>query len=347
MISIIKKDLRMIVKERTIMSAMAILVFIASFSSIITFGLLVLYRPDFVALSSVEIGIAGNCPVLKTVADGRNYRTLDEALQDFYSGKIHAVIYLPEENHSETNFVTVFLPKDEISGIVASAKVKEVLKEYQKKMREIRGLPGDDGFSFVDANFREVQLKEGSSITFRFIHAVLVPLLVITTAIIAGGLVVDLISEEHETRTLEVILSTPMSFREFVSAKIMSGLIVSAFLTIAWIILLLINVGISYPVLLFLMSVSVSMIFISAGAMVTSVLKDRERSQLIFSIISVSAVTASFTAPYMISGVVARISAGSFFSPSELVAYPVAGAVLCLTTVLVCEKLYMRDSHHT
>ena len=344
--SMIKKDLRLIAKERTILSAMAILIFIASFSSLITFGLLVLYKPDFIALSNVEIGIAGNCPVLKTVADGKNYLTLEDALKDFYAGRIDAVIYLPEENHTGTNFVTVFLPKDEISGIVASAKVKETLKEYQKKMREIRGLPGDDGFRFVNPDFKEVEVKEGSSITFRFIYAVLVPLLVITTGIITGGLVVDLISEEHETGTLEVILSTPMSFTEFVSAKIVAGLVVSSILTAVWILLLWINTGISNGVLVFILSLSISMTFSALGASVSSALGDRERSQLVFSLISVSAVTASFTSPYMLSGVVARISAGSMFTVQEFLAYPVLGAAACMIAVLMAERLHRLTTHH-
>lgn len=344
--SMIKKDLRLIVKERTIMSAMAILVFIASFSSIITFGLLVLYKPDFVELSNVEIGVAGNCPVLKTVAEGKNYRTLEDALRDFYAGEIDAVMYLPDENYTGTNFVTVFLPKDEISGMVASAKIKETLREYQKKMRELRGLQGDDGFRFVNPDFREVEIKEGSSITFRFIYAVLIPLLVITTAIISGGLVVDLISEEYETKTLEVILSTPMTLTEFISAKITAGLIVSAILTAVWIFLLWINVGISNPFLLFITSISVSMVFTSIGAMVTSALKDRERSQLIFSLIAVSAVTASFTAPSMPSGVIARISAGSIFAVQEFLAYPVIGAAMCLIAIIISGRLYSASTHH-
>ncbi|AKG91685.1 ABC-2 family transporter protein [Geoglobus ahangari] len=343
--SMILKDLRLIGRERTIMSAMAILVFIASFSSIITFGLLVLYKPDFVTVSGVEIGIAGDCPILKTVADGKNYRTLDDALKDFYAGEIGAIIYLPNENLSATNFVTVFLPKDEITGIVASSKVKDTLKDYQRKMREIRGLPGDDGFRFVSPDFRRVEVKEGSSITFRFIYAVLIPLLVITTAIISGGLVVDLISEEHETRTLEVVLSTPMSFTEFISAKVVVSLTVSATLTLVWMILLWVNIGLSNPLLILLPSLSFSMIFASLGVAVTSILKDRERSQLVFSLIAISLVTASFTTPSMMAGVVARVSAGSQFSAIEFLAYPIIGSVLCAASVLLSEKLYFWRSH--
>ncbi|AIY89214.1 ABC transporter permease [Geoglobus acetivorans] len=336
--AMIRKDLRLIVRERTIMSAIAILIFIASFTSVITFGLLVLYKPDSVATGSVRIGVAGNCPVLKSFADER-YPELEDALNDFYAGKIDAVLYLPEENYTSANFVTVFLPKNEITGILAGTQVKEILQKYQKAMRERRGIPGDDGFRVYSLDGGKAELREGSSMTFRFIYAILIPLLLITTAIIAGGLVIDLISEEYETRTLDVILSTPMSITDFISAKVFSALIVSAVLSAVWVFLLHVNTGIFRPVLLLILSVSFSMIFASIGAIISSGLKDRERSQLVFSILSVSIVTVSFTHPSMISGVSARISAGSYLQPWEFLIYPVLGSVLMLLSIKFSEKL--------
>ncbi len=341
--AIIGKDLRMIARERTIMSAISILIFIASFSSIITFGLLVLYKPDFIALSGVKIGVAGDCPVLKMSGADERYGTLEEGLNDFYSGKIDALIYLPKENISSVNFVTVYLPKDEISGIIASSKVKEILREYQERLRRMNSIPPSHGFDFYDENFRRVEVREGSSITFRFIYAVLIPLLLITTAIIAGGLAIDLISEEYETKTYEVILSTPLSSSEFISSKIFVSLLISSILSAVWIALIYLNVGVHNPVMLFIMSVSISMIFSSAGAISSLILKDRERSQLVFSVIAVSIVTASFSGKSMIAGVAARISAGSPFTTLEFLTYPFIGALLLLLSVFLSKKWEMME----
>ncbi len=339
--AMIMKDLKMIARERTIMSAITILIFIASFSSIITFGLLVLYKPDFIALSGVKIGVAGNCPVLQMSGADVRYQSLEEGLNDFYSGKIDALIYLPKENVSSINFVTVYLPEDEITGIIASSRIKEILKEYQKRLREMNGIPSDHGFEFYDTDFGRTEIQEGSSITFRFIYAVLIPLLIITTAIISGGLVIDLMSEEYETKTYEVILSTPLSSSEFISSKIFVSLLISTILSVIWIALVYINVGINNPAMILILSVSVSMIFSSLGSISSLVFKDRERSQLVFSIISVSVVTASFTSRSMIAGIAGRISAGSYFTSMEFLAYPFLGASLLILAVFLSKKREM------
>lgn len=341
--AMIVKDLRMIARERTIMSAMAILIFIASFSSIITFGLLVLYKPDFIALSGVKVGVAGECPVLKMSGADVRYQSLEDGLNDFYRGEIDALIYLPRENTSSVNFVTVYLPKDEITGIIASSKVKEILKEYQKRLRDRNGIPPDHGFRFYDDEFRRSEIKEGSSITFRFIYAVLIPLLIITTAIISGGLAIDLISEEYETKTYEIIISTPLSSSEFISSKISVSLLISSVLSAIWIALLYLNVGIKNPALLFIYSISLSMIFSSLGSISSLIFRDRERSQLVFSLISVSFVTASFSSSSMMAGVAARISAGSYYTATEFLAYPFAGAVLLVSAIVLSKRLEIMD----
>ena len=336
--AMIVKDIRMIARERTIMSAISILIFIASFSSIITFGLLVLYKPDFVSMSGVKVGVAGNCLMLKMSGVDAEYDTLEEGLKDFYGGKIDALLYLPEENISSTNFVTVYLPKDEISGIIVTSKVKEILKEYQKRLREMNSIPASHGFSFYDENFKRIEIKEGSSITFRFIYAVLIPLLLITTAIITGGLVIDLISEEYETKTYEVILSTPLSPSEFISSKIFVSLLISSILSVTWIVLIFLNVGIHNAFLILILSISVSMIFSSIGAISSLLLKDRERSQLVFSLVSVSFVTVSFSGKSMIGSISARISAGSYFDTGEFMIYPLIGSALLLISVFLSKR---------
>ena len=335
--AMIAKDLKLIGKEKTILSAMGILVFLASFSSIVTFGLLILYKPDVILISNVKIGVAGRCEILKSVSGVEKYSSLDKAMRDFYSGKVDAVIYLPNESLAKPNFVTVFLPKDEIAGIVAGSKVKEILIEYEKKMRAVRGIPPDDGFKIVDYNFNSV-VERGSSVTFRFIYSVLIPLLAITTGIIAGGLVVDQITEEFESRTIEVVLSTPMSFREFIAGKIVVSLLVSTLLSITWIALLALNVEIANIPLLFLTTISFSLILTSAGAVIASYLCDRERSQLIFSFLAISTVTLSFTYPWMVAGVIARVSAGGYLTASEVLIYPLSSLLSFLISITLSER---------
>lgn len=338
MIGLIKKDLRMIARERTIMSAISILVFVASFSSLVTFGLIFLYSPDAFMFTEVNVGVAGNCPILKSYGD-RAYDSLSTALSDFYSGKVDAVLYLPEENISSINTVTLYISKNDISGVIAFTKAKKILQEYEKALRLQKEIPGDDGFEMRYVDGRNAESVKGLSMTYRFIYAILIPLLLVTTAVISGGLVVDIITEEWETKTLHVITSTPMSLAEFIYSKLVTSFIISSMLSAIWIFMMEINMGVSNTILLFVLSVSFSAILSALSSIISSALKDRERSQLLFSILMVSIVTVSFSSPSMIAGVSARVSAGSLYSIQEVLVYPALTLILTPISARISEKL--------
>ena len=73
--AIIKKELRSVRKDKTIMIAIFIQLFIASFSSVILFGLLAFYDPESLGLNTrlpTKVGIIGDVP------DGPLVRLLGE-----------------------------------------------------------------------------------------------------------------------------------------------------------------------------------------------------------------------------------------------------------------------------
>jgi ABC-type Na+ efflux pump permease subunit len=68
--------------------------------------------------------------------------------------------------------------------------------------------------------FRSWRWDKGtSSVSWKFIYVALLPLLVFTPAFISGGLVIDMITEEFERKTLGFIARSPVSLLDVVGGK--------------------------------------------------------------------------------------------------------------------------------
>ncbi len=333
------KDVKSALKERTFISIVLLQLFVAGLASVITIGMLVLYNPTFLTANQAKVGLVGDAPVLAGVLKPeKRYNRLDEAFEDFYAGKIDAIVYLPRENTSE-NFITIYLPKEEVVAIAATSYLREKLMDYEAKLRSMNGIPGKIPIRIYSPEMKEIEEPNGISSSFKFIYMVLIPLLVITTALSAGGLFIDLISEEVESRTAHVLLSTPLRPWEIVVGKVAAALALSAFLTPVWLVLLMINgIDIARPELVLALTLSMSTLFV-AVACFSSLSGDRERAQLVFSLTIVGLLPLFYVSPFMPSGLIARVSAGSYFLPAEIALY---AAISVLSLVVGVKALEAR-----
>jgi ABC-type Na+ efflux pump permease subunit len=330
------KDLRGILREKTFVSIILLLIFVASFASVLTFGILILYNPYYVSSmleGNVKIAVVGNAPVLQSVVGGTHYDNLENALNDFYSGEIDAVVWLHEENVSGFNFVKLFLPKEELKAVQTSIHLKKKLIEYQDKLRKMRGLPESAELLTYNQRFERIEIPEGIAMVFKFKYMLLIPLLMITTAVVASGLLIDLFTEERETGTLNILL-TVVKREEIITGKIIASLILPVFLTPIWLALLILNgveiESISYIVML---TYSVSFMFISISSFIVTLFKDRERSQLVFSLLTVGLIPLFFSHPFMPASLVTRVAAGSEYGSGLIPIYFILSIMLLLVAV--------------
>jgi ABC-type Na+ efflux pump permease subunit len=326
------KDLKAAIKERTLISIIGLQLFVALFASVITFGLLVLYNPSFSGYAiekDVRIGFVGDAEILEDILDPyASFDSINDALNDFYAGKIDAIVWLPVESKSDVNIVRLFLPKEEIKAIQASLLLKEKLKDYQYRLREMKNIPPSIELNMYSADLKKVDVPESISISFKFIYIMLIPLLIITTAATAAGMFIDLISEEIETKTVHVLLSTPLEAKDVIWGKILSSIILAIVLTPTWIFLLMLNgIEVRNMGLVMLLCISISMIFLSVSAFSISISKDRERAQLLFSLAIVGLIPLMFTSPELPVLLTARIAAGSPFHMSHVLLYSILGLI--------------------
>lgn len=305
MLEIVKKDLMLMLRERTFTSIVFLLIFIASISSIVTFGLLLLYNPDSVGYAgNAKVAVVGDCSIPGECVDA------DTAIKLFSSGKVDAMLFVTKTE--KISYVNVILPEDDIKAIQVLTSLKRTLTEYEERVREELGVPNLHLKIFADG--KEIKIPSGASTVFKFIYLVLIPLLAITTAVVSAGLTIDSVCEEIETKAIDVLLSTPLSPFKISMAKILTPLIFSSSLTAIWLSLLSINgIEILKPAEAFLISVSISALFISLAYLIATRFKERERSQLIFSIFAAGILPLLVTkaqSPAIIAG---RAAAGAEF----------------------------------
>jgi ABC-type Na+ efflux pump permease subunit len=105
---------------------------------------------------------------------------------------------------------------------------------------------------------------------------------------------VDSLTEEVENNTLQTLLSAPLSLNAMISAKITSSVIIAILQCMAWLSLLRLN-GIAFENTgwILMLALIVAGITSTAAVLGAVLLKDRERSQFIYSLSLLAATAVS------------------------------------------------------
>jgi ABC-type Na+ efflux pump permease subunit len=310
-LAVVKKELASVLRDRTIVIAILIQLFIASFSSALLIGMLSLYDPDSASIYTnirVDMALVGEDAALTGYLADRGvralpYATLEQAEPDFLQGKVRAILVLPEERSSLVN-MKLFLPSEEAIGSILLNLLQEPLKRYENALRAQRGV-----------DLRYTDLKGQPPTTFEFVYSVILPILMLFPAFVAGGMVVDSISEEIENDTLDTLLAAPLSLTAAIGAKVAAALLLATIQCLAWLGLLELN-GIDirhFSLVLLLASITAGIVAVGA-AVITVQLGDRERSQFVYSLALLAATSASFWFGVSPVKTVSRLAIGDYYT---------------------------------
>jgi ABC-2 type transport system permease protein len=282
--AIIKKELRSVRKDKTILIAIFIQLFIASFSSVILFGLLAFYDPESLGLNTrlpIKVGIIGDVPdgPLVRLLGERNVRVTTfssplDAERAFQDGTIDAAMAIPEYSGSGVVDMQLFLPESESLSTMILMVLKEPLKIYENYLREEQG---------VEVRYADVRGR--SPTTYEFRYSFLIPILMFFPAFVAGSMVIDSISEELENHTLETLWAAPVSLKLIFGAKISAALLLAVVQCALWLMLLRFNgMDMENQGLILLLAALVAAIIAVGSALISTYFKDRERSQFVYSL---------------------------------------------------------------
>jgi ABC-2 type transport system permease protein len=290
-LAVVKKELNSVLRDRTILIALLIQLFIASFSSGLLLGMLSLYDPDTILRyggAGIRIGVvdAANDPLDTFLADRGltviPFGTLPQAESAFYGGNISAIVDTPQDANGMTE-IKLYLPESNTRSSLIRTAIQEPLKQYENYLRSQKG---------VEMHYTGLEGEPSTS--FEFVYSVLLPMLMFFPAFVAGSLSIDSLTEEVENNTMQTLLSAPLTANGMVGAKVSSVLILSILQCGAWLTLLKLNgTAIQNITWIFLLALIVSGITSTSAALAAVLLKDRERSQFIYALMLLAAVAIS------------------------------------------------------
>ena len=290
-LAIVKKELASVIRDRTIVISILIQLFIASFSSALLLGMLSLYDSDTIMKyggSQIKIGMvsASDNPLGSYMTERGlqvvSFATLDAAKVDFFQNKVSAIVLIPADVRN-TAEIKIYLPDQDAVASLIRMVIQDPLKQYENYLRGQNGI-----------EVRYTDLKGKPSVSFEFIYSVLLPMLMFFPAFVAGSMTIDSLTEEMENKTLQTLLSAPLTINGMVGAKIVSSIIISIVQCMAWMALLQFNgIVIQHTGWILLLALIVAGMTSTSAALSGVLLKDRERSQFIYSLILLVAAAIS------------------------------------------------------
>lgn len=353
-VSIARREYRGLLLEKTFMLSVLVQLFIASFSAFLVVGLTSFYDPmalQGMQMKESKIGVIGDNEgelfKLMKISDLEpvQYTDFGEAYSDFYDRKIDAIINIPNETAEGNNLINldIYLPRSELKATIISLQLKKPLEKFEQSVRSVR-TERLDGYTPL-----EIQIIRGnkgsSSSKLEFIYVALLPLLMFTPAFISGGLIIDMITEEFERKTLELLLASPVSLLDIVGGKTLVATAIVPVQSIAWILLLTLNgIHISNFTEILLIVTMVSLILVTSGSIIAVLCRERGTAQLFYSLILILLFMSSYLYTNSPLNLVSRLSLDSI---RGLEAFSWTAGYMCLAVLLLWLLAMVVQKQHT
>jgi ABC-2 type transport system permease protein len=320
-LAVVKKEIVSILRERTIIIAILIQLFVASFSSALLVGMLSLYDTDTISQSgggNVNIGLvntgrdSGNAAKLTELLKAQGtkvavFPSFEAARAEFNNNKIDAILVVPDVQKNLT--VNLYLPQSETYASFIRVVIQKPLEEFENAIRLEQGV-----------DIRYTAMKGKPSTSFEFIYSVILPILMFFPAFVAGGMVIDSLSEEVENNTLPTLLSAPISINNIVFAKVSAAVLTAAIQCVLWLGLLRLNrIYIQNQVWILILAILMAGIVAVLAGIVGVYFRDRERSQFVFSLLLIAAASASFMVDLSPMKILPRLAVGDYYTNGWLV----------------------------
>lgn len=327
-LALVKRELKSVQREKTIMFAVFIQLFIAAFSSFLMIGVMSFYSPESIGENArvfLDIGIVdqGNGIIADHVDDDPNirvnrYQQLQVAERAFKAGHLDAVMLIPPPDGQITE-MTLILPQSDTESMLISMTLDNPLREAENELRRLNGI--ELKYDFLGGK---------SHTNFEFLYSIIVPVLMFFPALIAGSITIDTISEELQNKTLDTLWSAPVSLGSIFFAKIFTAGILAVAQCALWVLLLMMNSLSVHNVPLVLLLATIIAFCVSFGAgIIALILRDRERAQFVYSVGLVTAAGLSYLvypSPFELTSQLA--AGGHLFGLVEVIRYLLPLALL-------------------
>ncbi|AFZ73959.1 ABC transporter permease [Natronobacterium gregoryi] len=316
--AVVRRELRSLRSEKTIVLAIAIQLFIAAFSSFLVVGFVSMYDPDGLGGYEIDVAITGDDRAdLEAAADEQGglstvyYDDSDAAYAAFDGGDVAAVLETTRTDHDRL-VVDVTAPEEGIETTLLVAQLRDTLEAVEHAERA-------GNVDRLESTPVSVPNEGDASPYVAFTYTILIPLLLFLPAFISGSIVVDSLSEERERGTLELLRVTPLSLTDIVDAKLVATAALAPVQAVVWLVLLAVNgAAVARPGVLIALVAALSLLVVGFGTVVALLAPDRRQAQLLYSVAIVGALVVTTLLPEHPANTVAKFALGSSTATSWL-----------------------------
>ncbi|HEX2066629.1 MAG TPA: ABC transporter permease subunit [Candidatus Thermoplasmatota archaeon] len=330
------KELRDILREKTIVVALLVQFFIAAFSAFLTVGLLSLYDPGSIASHApAEVayeGPGGFDAVLRGAGNLRLASDAAGALPAFAAGRLDAVVQeavRPDGGRT----ITLLVPEGELQSTLLVTQFRDLLQDYERSLRAERQ-------ERLEHRLLEmpVAVREGV-VPYPFVYATLVPLLLLAPVFLSGAVAGDAFSSELQHRTLLLLRSAPLPVPRILLGKMLVPVVLAPAQFLLWAGLLALN-GLpvaNLPALAFL-SLALALLLCSLGFLVAARLRREGPTQAAYALVALLLAVGSLFLPRDVLNLIARLGSGDLDGTALLTL-----GLLALAAVAACAAC-LRDA---
>jgi ABC-type Na+ efflux pump permease subunit len=339
--AVARRDLASLTSEKTIVLALAIQLFVAAFSSFLVVGLTSLYDPSAVE-GQVTVGVTGNASadLVGATADHEGLSAVrfddpGEAAEAFDADRVDALVraqHRAAEDGGRRIAVTATAPASSFRGTLIVVQVREALESLERQERRQRA-------GAIDAPLVPLPPEVPASPYFGFSYTVLVPLLLFLPVFIAGSVAVDVVTEEIERGTLELLQVAPLSLTAIVDGKAIGAVLLGPAQALLWLTLLSLNgIAIANLGALLVLTTGFSLALVAAGIGLGLVVRERQRAQLLYSLGVLGAFAGAAALPEHPATTAALLAIDS---PGPLSAVLAVGYLVVGAAVAVCVRAFV------
>lgn len=305
------KDLRDVLRERSILASLVVQLFVAGFSTFLSVGLSGLYDPSSIdTFPQADVGYAGpgGFDHYLQGAGASNLRVTrlnaTAGLAAFQEGRLAMLV---EETVADdgTRTVTLLLPEGTLQTTLLLTQVKGFLQDYEHDLRvQEQGRLGQQVLR-VDAPASRGAGSHG------FVYGTLLPLLVLTPVFLSGAIAGDAFVQEVQTRTLLLLRSSPLSIPAVLAGKLLVPVALAPVQVALWVGLLALN-GIAVHGLWAILALSTLLALLLAclGIALASWVRKEGQVQAAYALVVLLLAVASLLLPHDVLNLIALFGSG-------------------------------------
>jgi len=281
---IARRDVASLSREKTIVLALFIQLFVAAFSSFLVVGLTSLYDPGSVSGSQVVVGVSGeHSDALIEAAEQQGgvravgFPSNEEARAAYVDGELNAALLTTDSEGRIT--VEVVAPEENIRTTLIVTEIRDLLEAVERNERIART-------QYLDRSTVPVPGAVDASPYFGFTYTVLVPLLLFLPPFISGSIAVDAFTEEIERGTMELLRVAPVTLVDIVDGKAMGMIAIAPLQAALWILLLGFNgIQVANAVPLLAVVTAFATVVVVLGLLLGLLTGTRRQAQLLYSVV--------------------------------------------------------------